>query len=558
MVEPSAAETGITSAGAITRFLAGSSLTGKGDAARTSITVTALMAVVSAVLVPSRMLLQTGAPDDSSVFAYIGWAMHRGLMPYRDIWDHKGPLLYSLQFAGISLHPASTMGIGIMELVAYAIAFFLLYRIVTSFASPRISLGIAVLSLAFVAHCAEGGNLCESWALLPLAAAHYSIWGWFKSRSWWRGPLLAVCFTCIFWIRPNMVVFPTIALLFMFYVSKKEAGLHACLQIVALAIAAALVVTGLILLPIYRGGAFHDFVGSYFGYNSAYAGSLPGAVRLLHTRQLIVLLFATGLAILATGGWALALKRRAGNRTDNRSLPLAYLNILLVSLPFEIIAACVSGRDYSHYLLPLFPSLAVLSAWFVSSIENSTKEAATGGMLALALVLGLFPFSLATYSADFAQSSEPPRSDYLQLIRFIDQTTKPSDKIIVVGGDEAAYIAHRAQRLPASRYVYQYPLTDAANPAASEQRRQFICDLVATRPAVIISGNPLLGLLCASDLECGMRNNHPPLSDYGYNSTVLPELLKDFIASEYRPVDDPRFEGIRAFVRRDVAVPASW
>jgi hypothetical protein len=106
--------------------------------------------------------------------------------------------------------------------------------------------------------------------------------------------------------------------------------------------------------------------------------------------------------------------------------------------------------------------------------------------------------------------------------------------------------------------VYQYPLTDAANPTASEQRRQFMCDLVANRPAVIISGNPLLGVLCSSELECGIRNNHPPLSDYGYNSTVLPKLLKDFIASEYRPVDDPRFEGIRAFVRRDVAVPASW
>jgi hypothetical protein len=355
-----------------------------------------------------------------------------------------------------------------------------------------------------------------------------------------------------------MVVFPTMAMLAMIFTSNKESGFRAALRMLTLAAAAALAATSLILLPIYRGGAFPDFVGSYFGYNSAYAGSLSGAVRLLHTRQLIVQLFATGLAILAIGGWALALKLRADNRTVNRSLPLVYLNILLVSLPLEIMAACVSGRDYSHYVLPLFPSLAILSAWFVTRIENSTNEPATGGVLAMALVLGFFPLSLATYSADFAQSSEPPRSDYLQLVRFIDQTTKPNDKIIVVGGDEAAYIAHRAQRLPASRYVYQYPLTDAANPTASEQRRQFMCDLVANRPAVIISGNPLLGVLCSSELECGIRNNHPPLSDYGYNSTVLPKLLKDFIASEYRPVDDPRFEGIRAFVRRDVAVPASW
>ena len=557
-MDHSPAETGVTSAGAWTGFLSGSSSFGKSEAAKASITLTALMAVVSAVLVPSRMLFSSGAPNDSSVFAYIGWAMTRGLSPYRDLWDHKGPLLYSLQFAGISLHPTSTVGIGIMELVAYAVAFFLLYRIVGSFASPWISLGIAVLSLGFVAHFAEGGNLCESWALLPLATAHYSIWNWCRRRSSWSGPLLTICITCIFWIRPNMVVSPSVALLFMFYVSNKEAGLRVAFRILSLAAFAALIVTGLILLPIYRGGAFHDFIGSYFGYNSAYAGSLSGAVRLLHTRQLIVQLFATGLSVMAIAGWALALKMRITNRAGEGSLPSVYLAILLWSLPFEIIAACLSGRDYPHYVLPLFPSLAVLSAWFVTRIENSTNEPATGGVLALALLLGFFPLSLATYSADFAQSSESPRSDYLQLVRFIDQTTNPADKIIVVGGDEAAYIAHRAQRLPASRYVYQYPLTDAANPAASEQRRQFMCDLVANRPAVIISGNPLLGVLCSSELECGIRNNHPPLSDYGYNSTVLPKLLKDFIASEYRPVDDPRFEGIRAFVRRDVAIPASW
>lgn len=558
LVQEQPTETGVTSSGALARFLSGSSSIGTRGTAKLSTLVTAIMAVISALLVPSRMLFSSGAPNDSSVFAYIGWAMTRGLAPYRDLWDHKGPLLYLLQYAGISLHPASTVGIGIMELSAYAVSFFLLYRIVGSFTSRRITFGIAVLAFVFVAHFAEGGNLCESWALLPLTAAHYSIWNWCKRRSMWSPPLLALCFTSVFWIRPNMVVFPAVALMFTFLVSKKEGGLRACLLIFSTVGATALLITSLILLPIYRAGAFHDFVGSYFGYNSAYAGSLSIAVRLLHTRQLIVQVFATGLAVMAIGGWALALKVGDAGQTGKETLPPLYISVLLWSLPLEIVAACLSGRDYSHYVLPLFPSLAIFSAWFLTRIEDSTKEPAIGSILALALVLGFFPQSFATYSTDFSDSSQPPRSDYLALVRFVDQTTKPTDKIIMVGGDEAAYIAYRAQRLPASRYLYQYPLTDAANPAASEQRRQFLCDLVTNRPAVILSGNPLLGVLCSSELECGIRNNHPPLSDYGYNSTVLPKLLKDFIASEYRPVDNPRFEGIRAFVRRDVAIPASW
>src|SRR5690349_12576094 len=112
LVENHPAESGVASAGALTGFLSGSSAIGKREMAKLSTPLTAIMAVVSALLVPSRMLLSTGPTDDSSVFAYIGWAMHHGLRPYRDLWDHKGPVLYYLQFAGTSLSRTSTFGIG--------------------------------------------------------------------------------------------------------------------------------------------------------------------------------------------------------------------------------------------------------------------------------------------------------------------------------------------------------------------------------------------------------------------------------------------------------------
>jgi hypothetical protein len=32
--------------------------------------------------------------DDSAIFLYIGRAILNGQVPYVDIWDHKGPLLY--------------------------------------------------------------------------------------------------------------------------------------------------------------------------------------------------------------------------------------------------------------------------------------------------------------------------------------------------------------------------------------------------------------------------------------------------------------------------------
>ena len=557
-VDHSPAEIGVTSE-AIKGFLSGSSSPGKGEVAKASITLTALMAVISAVLVPSRMLLSTGPPDDSSVFAYIGWAMHRGLMPYRDIWDHKGPLLYYLQFVGISLHPASTLGIGVLELLAWSFAFFLLYRVIASFASYRMSLGITFLSCVFATRFAEGGNLTESWALLPLAAAHYASWRWSQRMSLrWCAAVLGICLACIFWLRPNMAVYPLIAISIMLFESRRREGLRAAARQFAFAAAAALGLSIVVLAPLYHWGVFHDFVGAYFGYNAAYSGALSLSMRLLHTQQLLTQLFAAGTAILGTAGWVLALKERRAENSIIGSIPRSYRRTLIWSLPLEIAAVSLSGRDYPHYVLPLLPTFSVLAACFLCELEGFAKANLGRRALAFALLMGLCPFALASYLGEASHSLEAPAPEYVQIIRFIQHATGPKDKIIVIGGVEAAYVTYSTQRLPASRYVYQYSLTDAANPAAADQRRQFLCDLVSNRPAVIVSGNPLLGVLCASAAECNQRNDGPPVSDFGYDSRPIPHLLRGIIASQYRPFDDPRFGKIHLFVRNDVAIPSQW
>jgi hypothetical protein len=559
VIENSPAENVITSGRALTRFLSGSSSIGKGEAARISITLSALMAVISAVLVPSRMLLSTGPTDDSSVFAYIGWAMHRGLMPYRDIWDHKGPLLYYLQFAGISLHPASTLGIGLLELLAWAFAFFLVYRVIASFASYRMSLGIAFLSCVFATRFAQGGNLTESWALLPLAAAHYATWRWSQRMSLrWCAAVLGICFACIFWLRPNMSVYPLIAISIMVFKIRRHEGLSPAARQFAFAGAAALGFTIVVLTPLYRWGVFPDFVGAYFGYNAAYSAALSVSMRLLHTQQLLTQLFAAGIAILGTAGWVFALKKPREEHSIILSIPRSYRRTLILSLPLEIAAVSLSGRDYLHYVLPLLPTFAVLAACFLCELEGVAKSNLGRRALAFALLMGLCPFALASYLGEVSHSLEAPAPEYVQIIRFIQRATSPKDKIIVIGGVEAAYVTYSTQRLPASRYVYQYSLTDAANPAAADQRRQFLCDLVSNRPAVIVSGDALLGVLCASAADCNQRNVGPPVSDFGYDSRLIPHLLRGIVGSQYRPFDDPRFGKIRVFVRNDVAIPPQW
>jgi hypothetical protein len=518
----------------------------------------ALMAILSALLMPSRMLLDRGAPNDSAVFAYVGWAMNHGLAPYRDVWDHKGPLLYYLQFAGVRLFPKSTFGIGLLESLALFGAFFLLYTILNSFASGRVSAVTSVACVFFLARFAEGGNLCESWALLPLATAHYASWrGYQRTSLRWCASVLGACFACIIWLRPNMATFPVVALLILLYRKFNKDGLRAAVSHLAVAAATALGVTCLVLLPIIRFHVFHEFVGAYFGYNAAYSGSPSILTRLRQTTDLLLLLFSSRLAILAAPGWTFALQTRKLQPSPNEAFPTLYVKVLLWTLPLEIVAACLAGRDYPHYLLPLLPTLAVLAGSVLAKIESMIVEATIQRAVIYALAVGLFPVALAVYVQNLSDSTNRPMT-YRRLADFVRHTTASDDEIIVVGGAEAAYVTYYSQRMPASRYVYQYSLVHSANPEARAQREQFLRDLVANRPAVIISTNPAVGLLCSSDLECRGLNKSSPLAHYGYDSQVLPQLLRPLLESEYRLVQDGRLAGMRVFVRRDVIVPAEW
>ena len=65
---------------------------------------------------PLHPWIRGESTTDSSVFRTIAMMMRYGYMPYRDSFDHKGPLLYIIEFVGDSL--GGTSGIWVIELIA--------------------------------------------------------------------------------------------------------------------------------------------------------------------------------------------------------------------------------------------------------------------------------------------------------------------------------------------------------------------------------------------------------------------------------------------------------
>ena len=59
---------------------------------------------------------------DTNIYFTIGRGMTRGLLPYRDLFDHKGPLLFMLYALGAAISDTSFIGVFILEALSLAAA----------------------------------------------------------------------------------------------------------------------------------------------------------------------------------------------------------------------------------------------------------------------------------------------------------------------------------------------------------------------------------------------------------------------------------------------------
>lgn len=127
-----------------------------------------LMLAVIALLPSVPILLRT--PDiDSSVFLHMGSQILRGSVPYRDVWDHKPPLVFFINALGLWIKGNGRWGVWALEVAAVGAACLLLYQFMQRFFGrfPALFATVAFLGNLFFVN--ENGNLPEEYGL-PLQA----------------------------------------------------------------------------------------------------------------------------------------------------------------------------------------------------------------------------------------------------------------------------------------------------------------------------------------------------------------------------------------------------
>jgi len=442
------------------------------------------------VLLPTSPINMPFTYRDSGVFLYIGWRILNGELPYRDVWDHKPPVIYYLNAFGLALADGSRWGVWLVEYVslflALAIGFSIIKNIFGSF--PAIySLLLWLLTLVYTF---EGGNITSEY-VLPLQ--FLALWLVYKaditSVQPWRWFVLGLIGALAFFTKQTTIGI-WIAILFVHMVTRlKDGQFKAWLREMAIILSGSLVVLVIIILFFGSQGSLTEFWDAVFRYNFYYPLDIDFITRVKMILIGLTRLTKTGLIQFALAGYGLAfLFLCTKNDVIKDWKPLVIIGV--IDLPLEMVLVAISGKNYQHYYISMLPILALFSGLTFWAMLRQYSAWRFPNALKVAfqwsIVWMLLWGSLANYKQTLSTYAQKGNG---RIIEYVEAHTAPGDTVLLMKAETS--VNYFSKRRSPTRYVYQYPLYQ--NGYVDEGMiLEFLDDILLNRPQLIIdAGNRL-------------------------------------------------------------------
>lgn len=222
---------------------------------------------------------------DANAFFTVGKSMMNNIIPYKDIFEQKGPLLYLIYGIGYLISHKTFHGIFIFEVISFTVFLYYIHKLITLFIDSKNSYMILPILSILLTTCysfTHGGS-CEELSLSLLAISLYYYTKHFKEQElsykelvingFIAGSILLIKYTLLgFWFGFMMFIFFNL----VFKRKYKKAFLSCIYFLLGM-------ITPLLLFSIYFiiTGSLKDFIECYFTINmSAYNETVTITSRL--------------------------------------------------------------------------------------------------------------------------------------------------------------------------------------------------------------------------------------------------------------------------------------
>ncbi len=473
--------------------------------ARINPPLTAFLVVVAAAATVVLFILALGSllgtpGRDSSVFIYVAEGILYGKVPYLDRWDHKPPLIYAINLAGLLVSGGHIWGVWLLE------GLFLLGSVWIAFVVLRENFGIAAAAISipvflhYFIELNEGGNFTEQYALLFQFFALYLFVATERQDELkpWLPLAIGVLAAAAFLLRPNLVgLWIAIGLHWILWTRSAP-------RYIAWAVAGAGTVFLLLFCTLTVVGGWSAFLDAVFAYSIAYSGAATFMDKIEAAKRLTEYLHP--LFPLLVTAWVIGLYYCLSQEARHARYK-SLLLLALIWLPIEVVLISSSGRQYLHYYMTILPVFSVFLAFSVSVIIASllrrinqlssdrvhTNLLVSLASLAVVVVTAIYlqdeMRSVVSHIELHVADGEAVKGRFSRVVERVHATTAPGDTILVWGAESQIYLF--SERMSPTRFFYQYPLVTPGY-ASAAVFDEFISDINANKPAMIIDTRNIL------------------------------------------------------------------
>jgi hypothetical protein len=504
--------------------------------------VTIALAALSAGALWVDRSIQFFIGRDSSLFLYVAQRIQDGGLPYRDVWDHKPPLIYYFGVIGLALGDHGISGVTVVEFAtlffAASVGFWALHR--TLGLLPALFGSVAWITA--IPLMLDGGNRPEEYAWpFQFSAIALFLWGQRAGPSRWRWIAIGIAAGFAGLLKPTILGIWAAIYLAEAVHAWQLRSVRSIVQPVVLGTLGGLAVVLPIGLYFVATGVFGDFVDQVLRFNVGYSSATWSE----HLQALLAGIGYTsfsGLFPIAFAGWVAALVQVVRGIVPPHARPLLLFGVF--ALPLDYALASATGRPYREYFLGCLPTLGVLAAIAASAVRPALERvSARLRTPARTIVVGTFVLvavlsaSAIPTLAEFRRGLGPNDQERTRPVAttYVVEHTASADHVLFWGGEGG--LNFTTDRRAPTRYAYQYALymRNYQSPAKVDE---LLTALQRDPPALIVDASP--ATLDVPPLDRAAREAWT-LREPKYE--ILPEMDRLFawIDAHYVRVDEVGF-----------------
>lgn len=355
--------------------------------------------------------------QDVNAFFTMGKSMMNGIIPYVDLFEQKGPLLYLIYGIGSLISNDSFIGVFILEVLFFTVTLYYMAKIVKLFLKDEMIYLLLPLIAVFIltSRVFTHGGSCEEFSFPFIVISLYIFIKYLKTNMISNKETIVVGLmaACLLWMKYSLLGFHLGFILVVIFKMIKEKDFKGLLRKAALFLGGFLVGTIPWLIYFKINNGLDKLIDVYFLFNvSSYGhqGNIFDKIascfslissKLLCNYEYLILIFLP---------LVISIKKKIFfcDKIDN-----IYLIFVFFCMIFGIY---IGGVNYRYYALPIFIFMIFGLIFIVKTNTLIPKKIKYNDLVILSLIINMWCFGIIWIRSSNVQYLKYDKSDYAQFV----------------------------------------------------------------------------------------------------------------------------------------------